>query len=170
MHVSLTCFWTFFSICKTYKVTFSIFFPLIKSIFAKLAIYFYYMSRGEMDFIHARTRVVSWGHKSVLLVTTFLGLHLGDPGYLFINYVDFFIPQSFLFRITISFRITIKVWFTDQFLRLLLLLCWSWKKIGTINLPKIKIILILHPDLIFNLDFIRTVTWYGWLSFIPYLC
>ena len=78
MHVSLTCFWTFFSICKTYKVTFSIFFPLIKSIFAKVAIYFYYMSRGEMDFIHARTRVVSWGHKSVLLVTTFLGLHLGD--------------------------------------------------------------------------------------------
>ena len=78
MHVSLTCFWTFFSICKTNKVTFSIFFPLIKRIFAKVAIYFYYMSRGEMDFLHARTRVVSWGHKSVLLVTTFLGCILGD--------------------------------------------------------------------------------------------
>ena len=68
----------FFLFAKPTRSHFQFLFPLIKNIFAKVAIYFYYMSRGEMDFIHARTRVVSWGHKSVLLVTTFLGCILGD--------------------------------------------------------------------------------------------
>ena len=58
MHVSLTCFWTFFSICKTNKVTFSISFSTYKKNFLQKWLFIFITCPGVRWILY--THVLGW--------------------------------------------------------------------------------------------------------------